>query len=397
MLEDFIFAFTNFRRNKVRTLLSLLGIIIGVAAVIIIMSVGSSSSKKIVDQFFGSSGLDMVSIGSGFFRRNKSSVGINFNEEFRENLFDEIAGIKKVWYRNSTGGNISYGETSASSNLNAVEYGLLENYNFALEYGKFFDVTDDVMGCQKIILGSEIASTLFPNADGYGKNVIVVCDKVPFSFEVIGVLKDQSSGMENTSTGCYITRGFFLKKIKPNATADQVVVQAVSKETASDLVTPITEYCNKLSGSEGSVYVSSMQTYLTKMQESTRTMFILLSAIAAISLLVGGIGIMNIMIVTVTERRQEIGIRKALGAPPLLICRQFLVESSAITLLGGGAGIVMGVLLSLGIEYVVSLTYLVSSVSCVISFCFSVVVGIIFGISPAIKASKLNPVDALAL
>jgi putative ABC transport system permease protein len=127
------------------------------------------------------------------------------------------------------------------------------------------------------------------------------------------------------------------------------------------------------------------------------TVSLMLSGIAAISLLVGGIGIMNIMIVTVTERKQEIGIRKALGASPFAICRKFLVESASITLFGGGIGILLGVGLSLAIEYVVkTLPYAVNFSACSIAFIFSVVVGIFFGLSPAVKASKLDPVEALA-
>ena len=315
MWEDFITSLQNFRRNKMRTLLSLLGIIIGVASVIVIMSMGQSSTKQIQDTF-GSSGLNMVSIGGGFMRRSRAAVSIDFNETFRELLFGQVEGIKKIWYKNSMNGTIAYGDTSATASCTAVETDYLQTYGLALESGDYFTVTDNVSGNQKIILGSTIASSLFPNGDGVGKYVTVVVNSVSFSFEVIGVLKEQSSGMENSTNGCYVTRGFYAKKISPNPSAATVMVQAVSNSRAAELVDVLEEYCENLTGTEGSVNVTSMQSMIEQMSSITGTLSVMLAAIAAISLLVGGIGIMNIMIVTVTERRQEIGIRKALGASP---------------------------------------------------------------------------------
>ena len=395
MLEDFINALQNFRRNKMRTFLSLLGIIIGVASVIVIMSMGQSSTKKI-EESFGTAGLDMVSLSTGFFRRNRSAVTIQFDESFREDLFGTVENIKKIWYKNSLSATLSYADKSATSSGTAVETDYLSSYGVTLESGNFFSITDDVMGNQKIILGSTISSTLFPNGDALGKHVLLVTSDIPFSFEVIGVLKEQNAGMENTSTGCFIPRGFYAKKIMPNPQATTVMVQAVSKEKAGSLSSVIETYCTNLTGTEGSVSVNSMQSSIEQMSEATNTMSVMLSAIAAISLLVGGIGIMNIMIVTVTERKQEIGIRKALGASPAVIRQQFLIESASITVLGGTAGIFLGIAISLAVEYVRSLSYIVSWQSCLIAFAFSVFVGIFFGFSPASRAAKLDPVIALS-
>ena len=395
MWEDFINALQNFKRNKMRTFLSLLGIIIGVASVIVIMSMGQSSTQQIQDTF-GSSGLDMVSISSGFMRRNRAAVSLVFNESFRETMFGQVRGIKKIWYKNSVSGTIAYGETSASTSCTAVETDYLQTYGLALESGEYFSVTDNVMGNQKIILGSTLSSSLFPNGNAVGQNVTVVIDSVSFNFQVIGVLKEQSSGMENTTTGSYITRGFYAKKISPNPAAATIMVQAVSNEKTTELVSTLTTYCTELSGTEGSVNVNSMQTMIDQMSEVTNTMSVMLAAIAAISLLVGGIGIMNIMIVTVTERKQEIGIRKALGASPATIRQQFLIESASITIIGGVVGILLGIGISIAVEYVRSLSYIISWDACIISFVFSVFVGIFFGFSPASRAAKLDPVIALS-
>lgn len=395
MIEDFINALQNFRRNKIRTFLSLLGIIIGVASVIVIMSMGVSSTRQVEDSF-GSSGLDMVSVSSGFWRRRRASVTLQFNDSFRESLFANVTNIKKIWYKNSVSATLSYGDTSASASCTAVETGYMEAFGLALDSGRYFNITDNVMGTQKIIIGSNIANTLFPDGNACGNQIIIVADKVSFSFEVIGVLKEQNSGMEDSATGCYIPRGFYAKKIAPNPLAATIMVQAVSKEKTTVLTEDINAYCEKLSGTEGSVNVNSMQTMLEQISEITNTMSVLLAAIAAISLLVGGIGIMNIMIVTVTERKQEIGIRKALGASPNVIRQQFLIESASITVLGGILGIFFGVCISFAVEYLRSLAYVISWQSCIVSFFFSVFVGIFFGFSPASRAAKLDPVAALS-
>lgn len=395
MFEDFIDALQNFRRNKTRTLLSLLGVIIGVASVIVITSMGTSSTQQIKDTF-GSSGLDVVSISSGFMRRRRNAVSINFDESFREKLFQNVKNIKQIWYKNSLSATLSFGETSSTVNCAAVETGYLEMYGKELEYGRFINVTDDQEGCQKIILGHTIAQALFPAGDGEGKMILLTSNNISFAFEVIGVLVENSSGMEATDNAAYIPRGFYEKKIEPNPNAATVMVQATSPQKATELVDILESYCENLTGTSYSVSVMSMQTMIEQMNSITRTMSVMLSAIAAISLLVGGIGIMNIMIVTVTERRQEIGIRKALGASPFDIRRQFLVESASITLIGGLAGIFLGIIISLAIEFVRSLTYIVNWPACIIAFVFSVFVGIFFGLNPAARAAKLDPVLALA-
>ena len=393
MFEDFLYAINNFKRSKTRTFLSLLGIIIGVASVIVITSMGAASTKK-VESTFGTAGLDVVSISSGFMRRRRDAVTLSFDESFRQNMFDNVSGIKKIWYKNNLPSTLTYGETSSSISTSAIEYGYLEMYGMKLESGSFFTVTDDKEGMQKIILSHDTAQSFFPAGDAVGKKIILVASNVPFGFEIIGVLADQTTGMENGSA--YIPRGFYSKKIEPNPQASSVMVQAVSNQKASQLVDILEDYCRKESGTEGSVNVTSMQSMLDQMSEITNTMSIMLSAIAAISLLVGGIGIMNIMIVTVTERKNEIGIRKALGASPADIRQQFLVESASITLIGGILGIVLGILISLAVEYVQSNDFIINCGACLSAFVFSVFVGIFFGLNPASRAAKLDPVIALS-
>ena len=397
MFEDFINALQNFRRSKTRTFLSLLGVIIGVASVIVITSMGKSSTKKIEDTF-GSSGLDLVSVSSGFMRRGRDAITLVFDEPFRKDLFESVRNIKKVWYKNNLSATLSYGETSVTSTCYAVETGYLQMCGLKLDYGDYFTVTDDVAGSQKILLGSEIAEALFPEGNAAGKQILLVTStgSVPFGFTVAGVLKEQTSGMESSTTGVYIPRGFYIKEIAPNPSASSIMIQATSRDKATELVTVVTNYCQQKSGTAYSVHVQSMQSMIEQMSSITNTLSLMLSCIAAISLLVGGIGIMNIMIVTVTERRQEIGIRKALGASPSAIRQQFLVESASITLMGGIIGILLGIIISLAVEYVRSQAYIINWPACIVAFFFSVFVGIFFGFNPASRAAKLDPVDALA-
>lgn len=393
MLEDFIYALQGFKRNRTRTFLSLLGVIIGVAAVIVITSMGNSSTKQ-VQNTFGTSGLDVVSISQGFMRRGgQNSVTVVFDEKFREDMFDNVSDIKKIWYKNSLSTTLTFKDASATANCSAVEYGYLEMYNIEIEEGRYFSVTDNEEGLQRIILTHDLAENLFDDAkEAVGKNIMLVADNVTFGFQVIGVLKDQTVGME-TGTA-FIPRGFYAKKIAPNPAASTVLVQVTSAEKSTEMVSTLTTYCTMATGT--SLRINSMQTMLEQMSSITNTMSVLLAAVAAISLLVGGIGIMNIMIVTVTERRQEIGIRKALGANPKDIIQQFLIESASITIIGGFIGILSGTLISVVVEVVRHMSITVSIPACIISFVFSVFVGIFFGLNPAIRASKLDPVEALA-
>jgi len=395
MIEDFIDSLRNFARNKTRTILSLLGVIIGVASVIIITSIGQSSTKEI-QATFGSSGLDLVQVNTGFKRRKRDAVTLSFNEAFRTNMYNQVRNIKKVWYKNTLSATVSYGDTSVTSNCSAIETGYLQMYGLTLDYGDYFSVTDDIYGNQKVILGSSVASALFPDGNPVGRGILLVTSNVPFSFEVVGVLKEQTSGLEDAASGIYVPRGFYSKKIKPNPDASVVMVQATDVSYCTGLVTDLTNWATELTGTEGSINAISMQTMIEQMSTITKTLSLMLSGIAAISLLVGGIGIMNIMIVTVTERRQEIGIRKALGASPAAIRRQFLVESASITLLGGTVGILLGIGLSFAVEYVRGQPFTIQASACVVAFVFSVFVGVFFGLNPASRAAKLDPVEALA-
>ncbi len=394
MFEDFINALQNFKQNKTRTFLSLLGVIIGVASVILITTLGQSATEN-VKKSFGSSGLDIIKISSGFMNR-RSASRIQFNESFRTELWENIENIKKIHFINNLSATLVYGDLSVNGSGVAIEHDYLQMYNFELEYGNFFSVTDNISGSQKIILGSEVAQALFPEGNALGKKIILISSNIRFGFEVVGVLKEQSGGMENPSTSVYIPRGFYSKKIQPNPIASSIVCQVTDQKLSTKVAENIKSYVEEKSGVENILNIMSMATFLEQYNQIMGTMTLLLSGVAAISLLVGGVGIMNIMIVTVTERKKEIGIRKALGASPRAIKLQFLVESATITLFGGFLGVIVGIALSGIVVFAMNWEFAIQWGACLLSFFFSAFVGVFFGLNPASRAAKLDPVAALS-
>jgi putative ABC transport system permease protein len=392
MFEDFIFALRTFQRNKIRTFLSLLGVIIGVASVIVITSIGKSASNNIKSTF-GSSGLNLVRLGSGFMQRSRTAT-IQFNDAFSTELFGDILNIKQIWSVNSLNASMSRGDNSMSGSTSAVEYGYLTMCGLKLDYGDYFTLSDDVHGAQVAVLSFQAAEALFPEGEAVGKQVILTSSNQPFGFTVCGVLAEQNSGLENASF--YIPRGFYAKKIAPSPDASILVLETRGNEYASAVTSDVRSFIKQKTGDEYAVQVMSMQSMLEQFDEVMGTMNLLLSGIAAISLLVGGIGIMNIMIVTVTERKKEIGIRKAIGASALMIRVQFLVESATITLLGGILGIGLGIMISAAVVFVLNWPFVIQAEACIAAFLFSVFVGIFFGFNPASRAAKLDPVEALS-
>ena len=394
MLEDFYNALQNFKVNKTRTFLSLLGIIIGVGSVIIITTLGQSATDNI-KKSFGASGLDQVTLNQGFMNR-RGGTSITFNDDFRTQLWDYIPHLQAIYFNNSLSATLMYGDVSASSNAIAIEHGYIEMNNYELEEGESFSVSDTIEGLQKTIIGKELAESLFPEGSALGQHVIMTISNVRFGFEIIGVLKAQTSGFSSTANAVFIPRGFYTKKIMPSQVANSIVLHLTDLSYATKVVDAVKDYAKEKTGQDNMIQVMSMQSMLEQYDQVLGTVSMLLSGIAAISLLVGGIGIMNIMIVTVTERKKEIGIRKALGASPNAIRLQFLVESASISLMGGILGIIFGLILSFVATYILDWVFSIQLIACLIAFLFSAFVGVFFGLSPASRAAKLDPVEALA-
>jgi putative ABC transport system permease protein len=395
LFEDFINALRNFKSNKSRTILSLLGIIIGVASVIMVTTIGLSSTEEI-KRTLGSSQLDLVQIMQGWAMRR--SQEIQFDEKFRSELEASVQGIKNIVYNSDFSGRLRNGGLEMNVSLLGVEDGYFQMMGQTLDSGRFFLVTEQVQGSQKIVLGAEVARFLFPGGEAPGKTVILQMDGYQMNFEVVGTLAQVESPLfSNPNQNAFVPRQVYTRKINPAKTsADTIIIQAFNQNHTPRIQQNIEKLVTDKTGNPQAIYVFSMQSLLDQYNQVTQSMNLLLSGIAGISLLVGGIGIMNIMIVTVTERKKEIGIRKALGAGPAAIRLQFLVESATITLLGGIAGIGLGLLLSAVVVSSFDWILVIRWQTCLIAFFFSAVVGIFFGLNPALRAAKLDPVEALA-
>jgi putative ABC transport system permease protein len=397
LFEDFVNALKDFKTNRTRTILSLLGIIIGVASVIMVTTIGRSATED-VRRVLGQAGLDLVQIRAGWGRGRTSTIELD--ENFRERLAASISGIKNILYSNNFSGRLRYGGLEELSlQINAVEQDYFSVMGIVLDYGRYFSFSEQAAGAQKIILGSEVTRYLFPEGEALNKIVILQMDNYSMGFEVIGVLAESDAvGFESPNEGAFVPRMVYNRKINPSdRTAGGVLVQAADQNETPRIQKEIEALAEELSGGNAqALSVFSMQSILEQYNQVTRSMNLLLSGIAGISLLVGGIGIMNIMIVTVTERKREIGIRKALGASPAAIRTQFLVESATLTLAGGAVGIVLGIILSAVTVSVFGWILVIDPLNCAAAFVFSAAVGIFFGIHPALRAAKLDPVEALA-
>jgi putative ABC transport system permease protein len=395
LFEDLVNALRNFRTNRTRTLLSLLGIIIGVASVIMVTTIGASATGNIL-RILGSSGLDLVSVRAGWTKAGTDKVELN--EKFRAELAGSIGGVKNAVMINEFGGILQRGGLDPDVQLQAVEPDYFSIMGISLDYGRFFSAPEEALGVHKILLGSETVRYLFPEGNAVGKTLTLRLDKHQLGFEVIGVLKNYTGlGFGDPNMGAFIPRAVYTRHIRAGVEADTILVQAADKNRAPMIERDISRLAEEKSrGNDRALHVFSVQTVLDQYNQVTGSLNLLLSGIAGISLLVGGIGIMNIMIVTVTERKREIGIRKALGAGPGLIRLQFLVESATLTLTGGIIGIILGYILSVVVISAFHWTMLFQWQHCAGAFVFSAAVGIFFGFYPALRAARLDPVEALA-
>lgn len=398
--ETFKIAINSLGRNKIRTLLSMLGIIIGVGAVIAVISVASGSQAQVTGSI-SDMGSNLITINpgvsSGNFGRLSSTSSNLFTLELGNAIEEYSPDVKNVIPQNQSNGYFMVGDNNYQASLVGTTTEYQDVNNFVPEAGKFFSNYDLENNTNSIVLGSEIMNELYDNQNPVGKKITFYTNEQPYVFKVIGVMEEKERGITgDLNSSGYIPITTYLSSISNSKYISSFLAQSISSENANNAVRQIEYFLDKYFESKDEFNITSQDQILSTINEVTGTMTLMISGIAAISLLVGGIGIMNIMLVSVTERTREIGIRKALGAKRYYILIQFLLEATVMSVIGGIIGIIFGSIGSYFISQIGGWPFIVETSSILLAVGFSMSVGIFFGIYPALKASKLDPVDALS-
>ncbi|MFO7815186.1 MAG: ABC transporter permease [Halanaerobiales bacterium] len=400
IFETIKIALQSLYSNKLRTLLSMLGIIIGVSAVIAVVSIASGSQSQITSQI-SDLGSNLININPGVSSGWGGSISRSSTDLFTLDLGQEIEEnsphVKRVVPTANASGLFIKGNNNYQANVVGTEgdYQLINKYYPA--QGIFFTDYDVENSTNVIVLGADLIPELFPNSDPIGQNIKYNINDRTQIFKVIGIMENKGRGITGDLNGqAYIPITTFMNKISNSNYVSNFVAQASTTETANLALDEIEYLLDNYISEDDDYNIFSQDQLLATINDATNTMKLMISGIAAISLLVGGIGIMNIMLVSVTERTREIGIRKALGAKKKDILFQFLIESLTLSSIGGIIGIILGGLAAYFIAQAGGWPFIMSISIIALAFSFSLVVGMFFGIYPAYRASKLDPVDALS-
>ena len=393
-------AFKSLLKNRSRSLLTSLGIIIGVSAVIVMVAIGQGS-QNVIEKGINSLGTNLIIVFPGASQSGGVSRGAG---SFNRFTFDDVEKIKKettlingVSPVVRTGGQIIGG----SGNWVTTVYGVSPDYfqirNWQIQNGDFFTDRDERSNKKVALLGKTVADQLFPGEDPTGQKIRI--RNTPFT--VIGVLKEKGqSGLGSDQDDVILAPATtVLYRLKGGRWVDMINASAISTETmtqAEEETRTILRESHHLHEGEDDDFTIRDQAEITETaSETSRVMTLLLGSIAAVSLIVGGIGIMNIMLVSVTERTREIGIRLSVGARSSDVLAQFLTEAIVLSLAGGSIGILLAFGITYSLNHFTDLIALINAHIIVISFVFSGAVGVFFGFYPARKAAALNPIDAL--
>lgn len=391
-------------RNKMRSFLTTLGIIIGVAAVIAMMAIGAGAKKQ-VEQAFTAMGTNLLVLMPG----STNSGGVRGGFGSASTLtYDDVEAIRsQVASVKAAAPQLRSNQTIVGDNGNWLTQvtGTIPDYfsirSWPMEYGSLFTQQDVDTGSKVIVLGRTVVDKLF----GAGTNPVGQTVRVgnsPFVVIAVATKKGQSAMGQDYDDAAFIPSSTFAQKIQGGLgryLQGSVYIQAVSSDATAKAqaeVTALLRDRHRLpANSEDDFSIRNLSEIASAQQEGTETMTTLLASVAAVSLLVGGIGIMNIMLVSVTERTREIGLRMAVGARPFDILLQFLVEALVLSLVGGALGIGLGLGIATWLASKFGWAMLIQPEVIVISSVFSATVGIVFGLYPARKASRLDPIQAL--
>jgi putative ABC transport system permease protein len=393
-------AYRALTRNKMRSSLTMLGIIIGVGAVIAMVAIGQGA-KRMIDAQVSSLGDNLLTVfsGSSFHRGVRSAAGTvtNLTDEDAQAILENCPAVTRVTPRVRTGAQIIAGNLNWNASVEGYAPDFVYIRSWPIASGSFF-TDQDVRGATKVcVLGQTIVDELFGGQDPVGE--IIRINKLPF--RVLGVLsaKGQNAFGHDEDDIVIVPYTTAQKKLIGITHVQQILASAVDRsqiDLAEDQITQLLRQRHKIPPEEEDDFRVRSQLDIASVAGSTsQIMTILLAAIASVSLIVGGIGIMNIMLVSVTERTREIGLRMAVGAKGKDILTQFLVESVVLCLAGGLVGILIGILSSKVISGVLNWPTFVSIPAVALAFFFAAFVGIFFGFYPARKASLLDPIEAL--
>jgi putative ABC transport system permease protein len=386
-------------RNKMRTILTMLGMIIGVGAVITMVALGKGAQTTIEEQV-KAAGTNMININAGNF----SQGGVRQGQGMSNTLMPEDAqalkqlpGVQYVAAGANTRGQVIAGNQNWSTQIQGTEVDLPLIRSWPTKFGGFFTQQDVNSAAKVAVLGSVVSDTLFgPDMDPTGQMIRIRNQP----FKVIGVMasKGQSAMGQDQDDTIFVPFTTVQKKLQGQQHINNITVSAATPETAP-VAAAITEALRTrhklMPGDPDDFMVRTLEEMASVRSETARTMGTLLAAIAGVSLLVGGIGIMNIMLVSVTERTREIGLRMAIGARGGDVLLQFLVEAIVISLFGGLIGIGLGFALSMGIEQFANWPTSIPADWIAVAFGVAAATGVFFGFYPARKAARLDPIEAL--
>ncbi|RNB56907.1 FtsX-like permease family protein [Brevibacillus gelatini] len=400
LIECVRISFRSIRTNGLRSVLTMLGIIIGVAAVIAMVAIGEGTSSSVASQINGL-GSNLLIVSPGQATQGRVSLGAGSLNTLTMADAEAIAEHESVaGVAPSVNGRaqIVWGSSNYSSTLEGTTADFLSVRNAEVAQGRFFTNFEVTRQFNVAVVGTEVVSNLFKDTTTNPVGQTVQINRVPFT--IIGVLKSQgSSGMTNNDDRILIPITTAMSRLTGGKNVGTIYVSAASSdlmETAEqDIRQTLRVQHNLRPQAEDDFRIRSQSDILSTAQEVSSSMTALLSGIAAISLIVGGIGVMNIMLVSVTERTREIGIRKAIGAKRRDIMRQFLIEAVTLSLIGGILGIIVGVGAAILVSKLGSLATSISVTPILYAFLTSSLVGVIFGVYPARKAAQLKPIDAL--
>lgn len=396
--ETLKLALRAISRNMLRSFLTVLGVVIGVAAVIALVTIGNGTTAQVTTEL-SRLGTNMLFARPGQFGPGRASTEARrFTTKDVDAIREQVPDIRAAAPLNQTTATVIYGGQSHSTTVMGTtnDYFIAQDWDMAI--GRTFDAAEE-RGRARCILGETVRSQLFGAADPTGQQIRV--GKV--SCGVIGVLaKRGQSGMGNDQDDVVIMPvKVYQRRVggRANANVQMIVISARDGVSTTKIQTDtenlLRERRKIVPGREDDFSVNDMTQIAEAMTGTTMLLTSLLGAVAAISLLVGGIGIMNIMLVSVTERTREIGIRLAIGALEGQVLMQFLVEAVALSIFGGIAGILLGLGLGFGASAVLKIPFVVSPTMIAVAFAFSAAIGMIFGYFPARRAAQLNPIEAL--